>query len=212
MRKIKWKLEYSITLFVIAFLGLLLLPVSVSNPWQARFISKWNERFNRAEYMFSVIKTHMTDETRASFNAAQTPKDREALMLALVKPYLRIDTSKKVPKRYKIKYMNNSRVMKGQSYFFEDRYFVKDGSIVGIKDVEQINDDEPVFVMMFDLNGLLPPNKWGRDVFGIDIYDRGIVEPFGHNLSMDALVQDCSENGTGISCSYYYKIGGAFED
>ena len=72
MQKIKWKLEYSVTLFVIFGVILLLLPVSVGNSWQAGMISKWNERYNRVDYMFSVIKAHFTDETKASFQNAKT--------------------------------------------------------------------------------------------------------------------------------------------
>ena len=62
MKKHYWKLEYSIALFV--FLGVLLLvmPVSIENTRQANFISKWNEKLNRVEYMFSVINAHISDD------------------------------------------------------------------------------------------------------------------------------------------------------
>ena len=50
------KLEYSIVLFVILGLLLLVMPFSVENTRQAGFISKWNEKYNRVEYMFSVIR------------------------------------------------------------------------------------------------------------------------------------------------------------
>lgn len=212
MQKIKWKLEYSVTLFVIFGVILLLLPVSVGNSWQAGMISKWNERYNRVDYMFSVIKAHFTDETKASFQNAKTDHDREKLMLLLVKPYLRVDTSKKVPRRYKPGYIDKTRTMKGQFYYFNEFYFMNDGGIVGIKDIEQKYPNDPIFIMMFDLNGILPPNRWGKDIFGVNIYKTGNIEPFGYDLSMDALEKDCSSEGTGITCSYYYKIGGAFED
>ena len=66
--------------------------------------------------------------------------------------------------------------------------------------------------MMFDINGILPPNRWGKDIYGVNIYDVLKIEPFGFDKSMDELKKDCSEAGTGINCSYYYKIGGGFDD
>ena len=68
------------------------------------------------------------------------------------------------------------------------------------------------FMMMVDINGLLPPNTWGRDIFGLYILDEGHIEPFGYNLSAENVVSDCSKNGLGIGCSYYYLIGGEFND
>ena len=87
-----WKLEYSIALFVMLGVILLIMPVSIENTRQANFISKWNEKFNRVEYMFSVINAHVTDDMIKSMNKAATSQEREKILLALVKPYLRINT------------------------------------------------------------------------------------------------------------------------
>ena len=67
-------------------------------------------------------------------------------------------------------------------------------------------------MLMFDMNGLLPPNRWGKDIFGINIYSEGHIEPFGKNFDMSDLKLDCSEKGLGINCSYYYIIGGGFDE
>ena len=64
--------------------------------------------------------------------------------------------------------------------------------------------------MLFDINGILPPNRWGKDIYGVSIFDGGKIEPFGFELDMKELKKDCLD--TGISCSYYYKIGGGFEE
>lgn len=202
------KLEYSILLFVLLGILLLVMPFSVENTRQAGFISKWNEKFNRVEYMFSVINAHITDEIIRSMNKANTPEERETILLALVKPYLRIDTDNRPTKRYKPKYINGSKVYKGQMYFFDDFYFAENNTVVGIKDIKDGNENEPIFIMMFDINGILPPNRWGKDIFGINIYADRNIEPFGFDMDMKDLKKDCFE--TGISCSYYYKIGGGF--
>lgn len=211
-KKRYWKLEYSIALFVMLGVILLLMPVSIESTRQANAISKWNEKLNRVEYMFSVINAHITDDILKSMNKAKTPQEREAILLALVKPYLRINTENYPSKHYKPRYMNGAKVYKGQSYYFDDLYFAENNSIVGIKDIKSENSTDALFIMMFDINGIMPPNRWGRDIYGVNIYDGGKIEPFGFDMEMNELKKDCSDSGTGVSCSYYYKIGGGFDE
>lgn len=208
-KKYYLKLEYSILLFIIFGILLLVMPFSVENSRQAGFISKWNEKFNRVEYMFSVINAHITDDIIKSMSKAENPQEREAILLRLIKPYLRINTDNR-PKRYKPRYINGARVYKGQTYFFDDFYFAENKTIVGIKDIKTETADDAMFIMLFDINGLLPPNRWGKDIYGVSIFNEGKIEPFGYDLDMKNLKKDCIE--TGISCSYYYKIGGGFEE
>ncbi|CCY62668.1 MAG: hypothetical protein ACLSA2_10025 [Candidatus Gastranaerophilaceae bacterium] len=211
-KKRYWKLEYSIALFVMLGVILLLMPVSIESTRQANAISKWNEKLNRVEYMFSVINAHITDDILTSMKKAKTPQEREAILLALVKPYLRINTETYPGKHYKPRYMNGTKVYKGQSYYFDDFYFAENNTIVGIKDIKSENSTDALFLMLFDINGILPPNRWGRDIYGVNIYDGGRIEPFGFDMDMNDLKKDCSDSGTGVSCSYYYKIGGGFEE
>lgn len=211
-KKHYWKLEYSIALFVFLGVLLLIMPFSIENTRQAGFISKWNEKFNRIEYMFSVMNAHITDDMLKSLNRAKTPQEREKLLLTLIKPYLRIDIDGMPVKHYHPKYMNGAKVYRGQTDFFDEFYFAENNSIVGIKDIQSNKTDDVLFLMMFDMNGILPPNKWGKDIFGINIYDGGEIQPFGFDMDMPALKKDCSETGTGVTCSYYYKIGGGFDE
>ena len=108
--------------------------------------------------------------------------------------------------------MNGNKVFKGQLYYFDDFYYAENNTIVGIKDIQSQKSDDAFFIMMFDINGLMPPNRWGKDIYGIKIFDGGKIKPFGEELGMDELRKDCSESGTGVSCSYYYKIGGGFDE
>ena len=65
-------------------------------------------------------------------------------------------------------------------------------------------------LLMYDVNGRVGPNVWGKDVFGYNIYnDR--FEPFCKNDSITIQRQECSKDGTGLCCSNYYLIGGSFE-
>ena len=205
-----WKAEYSIVLLVIAGVLLYFMPVPFESTRQAGFISRWNETYNKVNYMFQVIHAHISDDVLKSFERAKTSEEREKLLIQIIKPYLRINTEKSVPKRYRTKYMNKTRVYKGQDYYFDDLFYTEDSKIVGVKDMHE--HDGPLFVLMFDINGILPPNTWGKDIFGISIFDEGRIEPFGEGLNMDDLKQDCSPSGLGITCSYYYIIGGGFEE
>ncbi|MBO6087338.1 hypothetical protein J6P92_03210 [bacterium] len=206
------KLEYSIFIYVIVAVMLLIIPFSFENSIQAGFISKWNEKYNKIEYMFSVIKAHITDDMLTSMKKAQTSHDREKLLIELVKPYIRVNTVNK-PKRYRPKLMNGSKITKKDLYYFEDVYFAENNKIVvGIKNIHTVKPSDPLFVMMVDVNGVMPPNRWGKDIFGIRIYDNVEIKPFGEGLDMNAIKDDCSKTGTGGACSYYYTIGGGFDD
>lgn len=204
------KLEYTITLFVIIAIVLIITPFDIENTVQANFISRWNDKYSRLEYMFSVISAHESEEILRSLNRAESSKEREHILINIVQPYFRIH-KEKLPKRYNTRFMNKTKVPASSRYYFEDTYFSENGMIVGIKDLDKDKSTDPMFIMMFDINGILPPNTWGKDIFGVDIYEDK-MQPFGAEMPMDELKTDCSVYGTGIGCSYYYKIGGGFND
>jgi hypothetical protein len=212
MKKIVWQLEYTITLFIIIGVTLVLLPVSIGGSHQARLISRWNEQYNRTDYMFTVIKASLDDETKLTFRNAVNYEEKNQLALELFRPYLRIDTTRKIPRFYRLRYMDGTKVLKGQEYYFDNFHNMEKNVIIGVKNMSIDNPQLPAYKLMFDMNGKLPPNTWGKDIFGVDVYQDATIRAFGEGLSMDALVNDCSPRGTGITCSYYYKIGGAFDD
>lgn len=211
MKKHFWKLEYSITFF--AFIGVLLVfvPMKFENYIQASLITDWNDRYEKVAYMFTVIKAQTNDEILKSFAEADSPQQREKLLFQLIKPYLRMNKPDKFPRSYKPRFMNGDKIRKDSYYYFNELYF-SDNQIVGVKDIVQNNDSDAWFMLMFDVNGLLPPNRWGKDIFGIYIYDEGKVVPFGYDKDLDELQASCSKESIGVDCSYYYIIGGEFHD
>ena len=211
-KKYHLKTEYAILILAIVGIILLLMPISIENTRQANFISKWNEKYNRVEYMFSVMNAHITEDMLKSMKNAKDPSEREQILLMIIKPYLRINTVNRPNRFYKPRYKNGSKIFKGQDYYFDEFYFSASNSVIGIKDTKTKNVNDPFFIMMFDINGTMLPNRWGKDIFGINIYDGGKVEPFGFDKNMEELKSDCSKSGTGVMCSYYYKIGGDFDD
>lgn len=204
------KLEYSVTLVIMFAVALLLIPFDIESSVQANFISRWNDKYVKLEYLFDVLDTHEQDEILNSFKRAKNAQEREAILINLIQPYLRL-TKTKLPRRYNPRFMNGERIALTDRYYFEDMYVSDNGMIVGIKDIDSDNEKAPKFRIMMDINGKLPPNVWGRDIYGVNIFATG-VEAFGSNLPMEKLKIDCSELGTGVGCSYYYKIGGGFDD
>lgn len=204
------KLEYSVTLVIMFAVALLLIPFDIESSVHANFISRWNDKYVKLEYLFDVLDTHEQDEILNSFKRAKNAQEREAILINLIQPYLRL-TKTKLPRRYNPRFMNGERIALTDRYYFEDMYVSDNGMIVGIKDIDSDNEKAPKFRIMMDINGKLPPNVWGRDIYGVNIFATG-VEAFGSNLPMEKLKIDCSELGTGVGCSYYYKIGGGFDD
>ncbi len=203
-----WKLEYSITLITIFAITLLLVPTSIQSTVQAQFITRWKDCYNRISYMKDVISKQEQSDILKSFKRAKTEEEREHIIINLIKPYFRLKEDK-FPKHYHPRYLNKKRVKKSDLYYFSDIYYTDNKMIVGIKDIDE--GEEPMFMMMFDINGMLLPNTWGKDIYGAKIYkDR--VEAFGQAKTLDEMRQDCSPEGSGISCSYYYRIGGYFVD
>ena len=46
------------------------------------------------------------------------------------------------------------------------------------------NENDAIGILMYDVNGKIGPNVWGKDVFGLNIYtDR--FEPFGKHKSLN---------------------------
>lgn len=209
MKKHFWKLEYSITIFVILAVLMMIIPVEIENYWQAQMITKWNDKFDKVSYMFSVLNAQKDDEIIKSLAMEQDPQKRELLLMQIVKPYLRLTSAEKISRRYRPKFMDGSKVSKKDKYYFTDLYFSKNTQLVGIKDIVNHDERSAWFMMMFDLNGVMPPNTWGKDIFGVYIYDEGKVVPFGYDVSSEYLDVNCMSKG--LDCSYYYHIGGFLE-
>ena len=212
MRKRFWKIEYSITIFVLFAALLLMIPSSVISSKEATYISKWNDTFHKMEYVFNAMAAQADAEIIKSFKKAKNNHEREAIMIKLVKPYLRISEDDEITRKYDLYYMNGVKLKPEDEYYFDNVYLSEKSTIIGIKDI--VDDDiyHPGFLMMFDMNGIKGPNTWGRDVYGINIFTDGKITPIGSGWDIDDLKKDCSPVGSGVSCSYYYRIGGEFSE
>ena len=164
------------------------------------------------EYVFNAMNAHADSDIIKGFKRAKNNAERENFMMNLVKPYLRISDDNELRKKYKPIYMSGEKVNTKEDYYFDKFYITKNNKIVGIKDVKDNDIHHPAFIMMFDVNGANMPNIWGKDIFGINIFIDGKISPLGAGIDIEKLKQDCSKLGTGVFCSYYYRIGGDFNE
>lgn len=208
MIKFKWKIEYSLTIFAI-FAGLLfMIPTSFSSK-NAVYISRWNSEYNKIEYMFTAMVTQAESDIVKNIKNSKNDSEREKYMSQLIKPYLRLKEPLK-KRKYQQHYLNGRLISKKEPLYFDSLYNTEDGLIVGIKNATEKGQNLPVFLMMIDTNGYKKPNTWGKDIFGLNIYRDGNVNAIGYGWDIEKLRKDCSISGSGLSCSYFYRIGGEF--
>lgn len=211
MKKRFWKIEYSYTLIVIFAIMLFLVPTSFRSK-EAAYISRWNEVYNKLDYLFTAMSAQAESDIVKGLKNAKTHEKREFFMMELVKLYLDLSAVEKWEKKYTQYYMNGNKVLKSDIYSFKNLYVHKSGVIIGIKDLDNKDDRTPGFMMVLDLNGMRQPNIWGKDIFAINIYSDGKIRPLGYGDSVEKLKKDCSSHGLGVTCSHYYRIGGDFSE
>jgi len=211
MRKNGFTIIEVIAVFlVILGVTFFILPMVLNNTKQAHFISEWSETYSKMEYITSVIRVQNDAELRKKFKKTQNNEVIAAIVLETIKPYLRIKTGVE-QSQYKQHYMNKEPVKSWDKYYFDNFYMTEENQVVGLRWLNKNCHEKTVCGMLFfDLNGIKPPNTWGKDIFGINILEKGI-EPMGKNIDSGTLKGDCSNNGAGVYCSYFYLIGGDFE-
>jgi len=203
-------IEVMAVFFLILGITFFILPIVFNNTKQARFISQWTETFSEMQYIASVIRAQNDPELINKFEKAKDNKVIGALALDTLKPYLRIKNGV-AQSDYSQYYMNKDKVKIDAKYYFDDFYFTEENQVVGLKWINKdCHKNDVCGVLVFDVNGIIPPNTWGKDVFGLNILEKGI-EPIGKGFDSDTLKKDCSKDGAGVYCSYFYLIGGDFD-
>lgn len=210
MKKSFTVIEIIIVFLLILAAAFFMVPKSFENTRQAKNIEAWSEYYAKVQYMFSAIAAQKDEKLIKQFDDAKTNELRGEMLLELIKPYMRTGSGVE-QSSYKPYYMNNMPVMDGQLYSFNNLYSTSDNKIFGLKWLNNDSKDGTYAVMMLDINGIEPPNMWGKDIFGINITLENI-EPFGNSSDINAVKSDCSSRGSGVMCSYYYIWGGGDVD
>lgn len=183
--------EVSILFIIFLIVAFLVAPLSLDDTKQAQNTSRWRSVQQDFSNIFYAVNNQAT-EGYTFVDALESILDGEV---------------KGNMTTYKITYMNGAYPDK--EYKFNDFKQTYSNATIASKTFEN-QTDGLLAMIMYDVNGKMGPNAWGKDVFGLNIYsDR--FEPFGKNSSVSKQKQDCSRNGTGLSCSNYYLIGGSFD-
>lgn len=208
-----------VEIFVVIFLALIVssivIPMVVQDSKRAQEISTWRRAYSDVTYTFdSLGALYKTNDDSRHFienklKKAKNNTQKEDFLIEEFAPYFRV-ISKFEDKNYKIKYLNGSKVNEKDYYYFSNFYKTQSEEIIGVKWLGEIYGDEsPFALLLFDVNGVKAPNKWGKDVFGITL-SRVSVEPLGKGIAVPEIKLDCSNKGSGVYCSYEFLIGAQF--
>lgn len=184
--------EVSILFVIFLIVAFLVAPLSLDDTMQAKNTSRWRSVQQDFMNIFYSINTQK-DENEIDFQEA---------LNSIVNSEIKDNSTS-----YKITFMNGT--FPNNTYRFKDFKTTYSDATLAIKLFESPQDNK-LGMLMYDVNGKVGPNVWGKDVFGMDIYDDKF-EPFGKTKSLSEQKQDCSKNGTGLYCSNYYLIGGSFD-
>ena len=184
--------EVSILFVIFLIVAFLVAPLSLDDTMQAKNTSRWRNVQQEFSNIFYAINTQK-DEGATSFTEAFD---------SVFKNEIKEDI---LP--YRISFMNGT--YPNNTYRFKEFKSTYSNAVIAIK-LFDVPQEELLGILMYDVNGKVGPNVWGKDVFGLNIYkDR--FEPFGRHKSLNEQYLDCSKNGTGLFCSNYYLIGGSFD-
>ena len=192
MKKAFTIVEVSILFVIFLIVAFLVAPLSLDDSLQAKNASRWRNVQSDFANIFYSINTQKEDEN-FDFNKAFT-----SVMSGEIKGNVQ---------PYKITFLNGQ--FPNSTYRFNDFKLTQTNSVVSYK-LYDTPQNGVLGLLMYDVNGSVGPNVWGKDVFGLNIYsDR--FEPFCKNDTIVAQKQDCTKDGNGLCCSNYYLIGGSIK-
>ena len=203
--------EIMIVVCLLVTTVILCLPTIFNNSKEARIIAGWKRLFLEAQTNFEVF--NISDAELIRSVCKTDVEDKENEIFKIIAPYLNVDLSKstKSLKSYHYKFKNGSQVPMQSNIFTKLWAYQENGNIVGFKWLDcSCTETKPCAAALFDMNGVKPPNRIGRDIFGIYLY-RNRIAAFGEDeTDGDKLERECRGHTSGMSCSEYYLRGGKF--
>lgn len=185
-------IEVSILCVIFIIAAILIVPLSLDDTLQAKNTSRWRNvqgDFVNIFYSVNTLKGKENLSFKDAFNKVISTDIKDSA------------------KNYRITFLNGT--YPNDTYRFKEFNTTYSNATLAIKLFDEPQDGLQG-LLMYDVNGRKGPNVWGKDVFGMNIYEDRF-EPFGKSDSISIQKQDCSKNGTGLSCSNYCLLGGSFE-
>ena len=191
MKKAFTIVEISILAVILLIVACLIIPFAIDDTRQAAHVLEWRALQDRISQAFTATKI---------YGESDNSKLEEYIMKSISDEiYTKISP-------YKIKYLNG-RPATGIGNF-QNVYAIGEDNVIGFKWFDEHFETQKG-IMFYDINGKKGPNRWGKDVFGINIYEDS-VQPLCSKKQHQEIKDDCSKTGTGCCCSYYYLVGGNF--
>ena len=184
--------EVSILFVIFLIVALLVAPLSLNEMSQAKNASKWRNVQYEFNNIFDTLNTQ-NDEENADFTA-----DFNNILKNNIKGEI---------KPYKITFLNGR--YPNIKYKFTDFYSTHSNAVIAVKMLDSSSNNLQG-LLMYDVNGEIGPNVWGKDIFGLNLY-KDKFEPFCKNENIEDQKQDCSKDGSGLCCSNYLLIGGKID-
>ena len=189
---------------ILVIVGMFLISYAIvfsSDKMQLTYISKWRQIEKEAKYLFNLDKVF---EQSPSF--AEMPPSDLSELFNRVKPKEKFEKVDK--KDYKYRFLNGAKVEKNSEYYMSEICKVSSGLFVGYSKLNTTcQNDIPCARIYVDVNGRILPNRFGKDIFGFNLY-RNKIEVLGHGVNYNFIKKDCSPKGSGIYCSSYFSGGG----
>ena len=203
MKKAFSLVEICFVLFIIAAVFFAVVPFSVSNIKQARFISEWKGYMEQVSYSFETLIEYK------KYNNIDEKESVKRLFHYLdAKPVY--DDGKY--KNYRLKMMNGKFYQKLNIKKYDEIYTDIKGRLIGVEySKSECTKNQPCTTVWIDLNSKKKPNIVGKDIFIYEIYEDS-VSPYGKGIKVETMKKDCSKKGTGMSCSQFYILGGDLKE
>lgn len=207
--------EIVVIVFIIIAIICILFAKIFGVKQESGIIYNWKKTLVATQYSYNVLLFTKKDELKKVIKL-ENPQRNEQI-LSFFKTTLNVNTidtvnSARSLKNYRYRFLNGRRVPKESKYYVKDFVYSPDGKIMaGLNWLNDdcFNNDGLCGVILFDMNGVKLPNRFGLDVFGANIY-RDRIEPFGSGLSYEENQINCRRLETGVTCSKFYLMGGQF--
>jgi len=193
---------------------LLCLPAIFNNTKEAKIISSWKAVYDEVKSNFEIF--NINEQNGINLLCSGNKDNIKDAMFEIVAPYLDVNLHEGQGNLndYSFKFYNGARIPAKSRYFVQKFAYQENGNIAGFNWLNcNCTETEPCATIILDVNGKKPPNRLGKDVFGMFLY-KNSIEAFGHDASNDELEKDCNpkkgKSGNGANCSEYYLRGGKF--
>ena len=155
--------EIGFVIFIIMAVFFTVIPFSVANIKQVRYIAEWKDYIEQAEYSFETLKEYKKTTLLDNKNSV------ERLLLYLDAKKLSAIREPAL-KRYKYKMMNGNLYEKMTLSKFDETYIDVKKRLIGIEENPSCNEINPCATVWVDLNGIKRPNVVGKDIFIYEVY------------------------------------------